>query len=257
MEEQRPRPAGAIVPVRHSRPRRRRRSALLGGAILVAVSPVAVGAGRFVLGYAALGLGASLLLLPPPRRNRPRRRGLPWHVLGRPAAAAGRGMTAVARRGARVAGGTLGAVERIAANQGRDGAGAVGRTTHAAGSGAWSAARTVGPIVWCGLVVASHSIAREARSPSVLVWTRTRPTLRRAWSASIVGVGRARRELAPLTRWGSKRVTAYLDSRVGTDRLGPGPHRAPRSPPATPAEPTRRGARTGSRRSPRGPRSSR
>ena len=141
LEEERTRPIGVVVPDRRELPRRRRRSALLGGAILVAISPVAVGAGRFVLGYVALGVGASLLLLPPPKENRPGRLRSTRSIVGRPVAASGRGTVALARGSAGLGARALSAAARFAATQGRDGATAVGRTANAAGSHAWAATR--------------------------------------------------------------------------------------------------------------------
>src|SRR5262245_41572604 len=87
---------GHVAPSDVERPARRRRSALVGGGVLVAASPAAVAAGLFVPGFAALGLGALLLLLPP---RVPGERGhrLPWGIVRTPAAAGGRGMVVIAR----------------------------------------------------------------------------------------------------------------------------------------------------------------
>src|SRR5262245_40987445 len=85
-----------LVPVDAGRPARRRRSAVLGGGVLVAASPVAVGAGLFVPGFAALGVGALLLLLPPStHRERSHRSLLPF--VRTPAAALGRAIAALVR----------------------------------------------------------------------------------------------------------------------------------------------------------------
>jgi len=264
-EEEHPRGVAAErgVPVWSERPRRRRRSALLGGAILVAVSPVAVGAGLFVPGYAALGLGALLLLLPPPRGSSRRRHRSSLRVVGTSAAAAGRGIVAVARAGGRAGARTLGAVQHFAAHQGRDGAAAAGRVVRATGSRAWATLLVVTPLVWRGLVVAARSVARETQSTSIRVWKRTRPVLRRAWAAVVAGSVRAAHELARFARWASERLSAFVDSRTASGQRGSRAPRAPGPPPETPAEPTRRtpaphpGARVRSGRSPRSPRSSR
>ena len=256
------------------RPARRRRSALVGGGVLVAASPVAVAAGLLVPGFAALGLGALLLLLPPRvRRNRKHRSLL--RVVRSPAAAVGRGVVVLGRGSARVGARIFKAVDDFAANEGRDGvvrigrasagaAAAVGRATSVGASRGWSAAQLVALRVGRGLVVATRSLGREARSTSIRAWERCRPMLRRAWAACLAGSRRAVHELAALARSASERLSALIDSRSGARQIGSLPPRAPRRPPARAApEPVRRspalrpGSRTRSGRSRGSPPSSR
>ena len=224
LPEQRPRvsdhpPRGADPPPR------RRRSALLGGGVLVASSPVTVGAGLFVPGFIALGLGAVLLLLPPPAQ-RERKHRAPFRVLGRPAATAGRAAVALARGTAHTGTRTFRAVERFAATSGRDGAlwigratfagaGARGRTASTAGSHGWWAVRTGTPPAWRGLVARARWLARQARSASIRAWVRSRPVRRRAWAACLDALARAKREVAALSHSASEQLSSYVGSRTG------------------------------------------
>lgn len=207
------------------RPPRRRRSALLGGAVLIAASPVAVGAGLFVTGFAALGLGALLLLLPP-RARRERSHRTPMRVVRRSAAAGGHGAVVLARGTARVGASVFRATERFAAGSGRDGAvwtgrtafrgaNALGRAAFAAGSRGWSAVQVGAPRVWHGLVAVARWLARETRSASIRVWVYIRPLVRRAWGACEAGAARAAQQLAAVVHSASERLSAYVDSRSG------------------------------------------
>jgi UPF0716 family protein affecting phage T7 exclusion len=252
------------------RPARRRRSALVGGGVLVAASPVAVAAGLLVPGFAALGLGALLLLLPPVRRERRHRSPLRV-VVGTPAAAGGSGVVSLARGSVRVGARTFKAVEHFAANEGRDsavrigrasadGAAAVGRAASVGGSRGWSTVQLAALGVWRGLVAATRSLAREARSTSISAWERGGPLLRRAWAACLAGSQRAVHELAALARSASEQLSALIDSRSVPRQLRSMPPRAPRRPPGRgSAEPARRtpavrlGSRTRSGRSRRSP----
>jgi hypothetical protein len=210
------------APVDAERPPRRRRTALLAGGLLVASSPVAVGAGLFVPGFAALGLGALLLLLPPVEA-RDRRRRRPWRLLRKPAAASGRAAFAVARFGARAAR----AAGHWGATSGREGAVTAGiaafhgarafaRTTSAALSRGWTGVRLAAPPVWRALASTAGSLAHEARAASVRAWVRLRPVLRRARAASTAALTRATRTFAELAHSASARLSAYVDSRTGS-----------------------------------------
>lgn len=237
-DEQRPHGvADGVVPPDVERPARRRRSAILGGGVLVAASPVAVGAGLFVPGFAALGLGALLLLLPP--RERTHRS--PLRFIRTPVAAGWRGVAALARGTAHVGARTFSSVELFAAGKGRDGAARIGRVTvaaatavyrsaSAAGSRGWSAMQVVAPRVWSGLVEAARSLARVVRSASVRMWVSIRPTLRRAWAACLAGCVRTAHGLAALARSASERLSVLVDSRSGGRQLRSLPPRAPRPP---------------------------
>jgi hypothetical protein len=204
-------------------PPRRRRSALLGGGVLIASSPVTVGAGLFVPGFAALGLGA-LLLLVPPRVPGERKRGAPWRLVRAPAAAGGRATLAVARGSARTGVNAFWAVERFAANDGRDGAvrigaaasgaaAGLGRTASTAASHGWTAVEVAAPRAWHGLVAFARAIARAARSAAVWTWMRLRPLLRRARLACRAGLTALAEHVAVLARSASERLSAYVDSR--------------------------------------------
>ena len=164
--ERRP-PAGSsiVVDERHpavdhvvlldtDRPPRRRRSALLGGGLLIAASPVAVGAGVFVPGFAALGLGALLLLLPPTDRRERRR--TPLRFVRAAPAYIGHAAAALSRPIARFPARVFRAAARFVATAVRDGVVLIGRATAAgvvatgaaaarAGSRSWSAARVGAP----------------------------------------------------------------------------------------------------------------
>ncbi len=205
-------------------PPRRRRPALLGGGVLVAASPVAVGAGLFVLGFAALGLGGLLLLLPPRPQGEPghRRR---LHVVRVAAVSGGRGAVALMRGTVRTGALTFSAVEHYAATDGRDGAvrigaatveraKALGRAGATAGALGWSAVRIRAPKLWRLLVAAMRSLAREARAAWIRSRIRTEPILRRAWAGCLAGLARVAEELAPLARSAAERVSAYVDSRL-------------------------------------------
>ena len=205
------------------RPPRRRRSALLGGGVLIASSPIAVGAGLFVLGFAALGLGGLLLLLPPRPQGEPRHRRR-LRAVRAVAASGGRGAAALTRGAVRTSALTLSAVAHHAATDGRDGAArigaataggarAVGRVGAAAGAFGWSALRVYAPEGWRLLVAATSSFAREARSAWIRARIRTEPILRRLWADCLAGLARVADELAPLARSGAERVSAYVDSR--------------------------------------------
>jgi len=183
----------------------------------------AVGAGLFVLGFAALGLGGLLLLLPPRPEGEPghRRR---LHVVRVAALAGGRGAVALMRGTVRTGALTFSAVEHYAATDGRDGAvrigaatveraRAVGRAGATAGALGWSAVRIRAPKLWRLLVVAMRSLAREARAASIRSWIRTEPILRRVWAGCLAGLARVAEELAPLARSAAERVSAYVDSR--------------------------------------------
>jgi hypothetical protein len=205
------------------RPPRRRRSALLGGGVLVASSPVTVGAGLFVPGFAALGLGALLLLLPP-RARRERGHRTASRVVGVPTAAGGRAAVALARGTAHTSARTFWAVEHFAATNGRDGtfrmkvaaldtADAFGRTASVAGSRSWSAVQVGAPRAWRGLVATARSLAREGRTASIRIWVRVRPLLRRAWVACLTWLRRAAHELTALACSASRKLSSYVDSR--------------------------------------------
>ena len=206
-------------------PPRRRRSALLGGAVLIAASPVAVGAGLFVTGFAALGLGALLLLLPP-RPRREHRHRTPLRVVRRAAAAGGRVAWTLARATAHIGASAFRATERFAEGSGRDGAAWIGRTTFrgatalgragfVAGSRGWSAVQVGAPRVWHALVATARWLARETRSASIRLWAFIRPRARRAWDACEAGAARAAHELGALVHSASARLSAYVDSRSG------------------------------------------
>jgi len=217
--------AELLVPVDADPPARRRRSAVLGGGALVAASPFAVAAGLFVPGFAALGLGALLLLLPP-RARRQRTHASPLRVVGAWAAAAGRRLVALVIGAAHVGARTFRAAGRFVAGPGRNGAARVWRATAtgvatvgvaaaAAGARGWAAVQVVAPRVCRSLIVGTRSFARAARSTSIRAWARVEPMLRRAWAACVAGSARAGRELAALERSASKRLSAYIDSRSG------------------------------------------
>jgi hypothetical protein len=206
-------------------PPRRRRSALVGGGVLVASSPVTVGAGLFVPGFAALGLGALLLLLPPRvRRERSPRTRAPLRLVRVPTAAGGRATVALGRGSARTGARTFSAVKHFAATDGRDGAirlgaavsagaGVLGRTASTAGSRGWSRVQVDAPRAWYALVALARLIARETRSASIWLWVRLRPLLRRAWLACRAGVIALAEQLAFMARSASERLSAYVDSR--------------------------------------------
>jgi hypothetical protein len=233
------RSAGAaerVAPVAADGPARRRRAAILGGGALIAVSPVAVAGGLFLPGFAALGLGALLLLLPPrvelEHGPRPRLR-----VIRTSAAAGRRGMVWLARGTAHVGARTFRAVEHFAASKGRDGAGrvgreavggavTVGRAATAAVSRGSSWVQAVAPRVLGGLVAAARSLAREARSAAVFARVRIGPMLRRACTAGLAGSARAGHEIAALARSVSEPLSALVDARSGPREL-----RAPLPPP--------------------------
>ena len=205
------------------RPPRRRRSALLGGGLLIAASPVAVGAGVFVPGFAALGLGALLLLLPP-RERRERSDGTRLRVVRSTAAVVRRRAAAFARWIAHVVARVFRAVAHFVATTGRDGAVLIGRATLAStaaiargaarvGSRSWSAAQAWAPRAWRRLVAAARALARDARSATVRAWIRIQPLLRRAWSVSLAGSQWTVREVGGVAHSASKRLSAYIDSR--------------------------------------------
>jgi hypothetical protein len=268
-DEQPFRAAEQVALLDGDRPARRRRFALVGGGVLVAASPVAVAAGLLVPGFAALGLGALLLLLPPVQRARRHRS--PLRVVSTPAAAGGRGVVALASGSVRVGARTFKAVEHFAANEGRDGAvrigrasadgaAAVGRAASVGGSRGWSAVELVALGIWRGFSAATLSLAREARSTSIRASERGGPLLRGAWAACLAGSRRAVYELAALARSASEQLSALIDSRSGPRQLGSLPPRAPRRPPARGStEPARRtpavrpGSRTRSGRRRRSP----
>ena len=191
----------------------------------MASSPVAVGAGLFVTGFAALGLGALLLLLPPrPRRERGHR--TPVRVVRRAGAAGGRVASALARGTAHAGASVLRATQRFAAGSGRDGAVWIGRTTFrganalgraafVAGSRGWSAVQVGAPRVWHGLVAVARWLTRETRSASIRLWVYIRPLVRRAWGACEARAARAAHQLAALVHSASERLSAYVDSRSG------------------------------------------
>jgi hypothetical protein len=185
---------------------------------------VTVGAGLFVPGFAALGLGALLLLLPPRVRGERRSRAPSLRLVRVPAAVGGRAMLALARGSARTGARTFWAVEHFAANDGRDGAirigaavsegaGVVGRTASVAGSRGWSRMQVDAPRAWYGLAAIARTIAREARSASIRLWVRVRPLLRRAWLVCRAGVIALAEQLAVSARSASERLSAYVDSR--------------------------------------------
>lgn len=190
------------------RPPRRRRSALLGGGALVATSPVAVAAGLFVPGFAALGLGALLLLLPPRAQHRRRS---PLRVVRKGAAAGWRGAARLARGTARGGACAFHAVRQAAANEGRagvvwmgralaDGGVAVGRATADVGARALVVARGVALRARRVLVTATRVVSREGRAASVWAWERCRPFLRRAWAAWLDGSRHGAYEVGALSR---------------------------------------------------------
>ena len=213
--------AGDLSPLDARRPPRRRRSALLGGGALIASSPVTVGAGLFVVGFTALGVGMLLLLLPPRRDGR---RGASLRVVRVPAAAGGRAVVALGRGTARTGARTFWAVERFAADNGRvgaarvgaatsEGAVVIGRSASAAGSRSWSEVQVWAPRAWRALVAATRRLALEAHSASIRLWIRAQPLLRRAWAAGRAGVTAAAERLAVLARSASERLSTYLESR--------------------------------------------
>ena len=254
------------VPLDADGPARRRRSAILGGGALIAISPVAVGVGLFVPGFAALGLGALLLLLPPRHEQGHRSR---LRVIRTAAVAGGRGMVWLARGTAHVGARTFRVVERFVAGKGRAGAvriareavagaAAVGRATTAAGSRGSSWVQSVAPRVLAGLVAAARSLAHEARSASVFARARTGPTLRRAWTAALAGSMRVGHELVALARSVWERLSTLVDAGSGPHELGAPPPRPPQPRSRRSAKPMTRAAaphpgsriRSGSRRSP-------
>lgn len=209
-------------------PARRRRSAIVGAAALVAVSPVAVAAGMFVPGFAALGVGALLLLLPPRARREGERRS-PRRIVGAPLVAAGRGILTSAR-------GT--AVGARGANA------AAARTWAVAGDAASSGAQ--------GLVVAARRLVDDGRAASSATWSRIGPMLGRAWAAGVAGSVRGGHELDALARTASERLSAVIDANQPFVRpVARPPHRAPRR---GPREPIPRAPRPRHRRGPRGAR---
>jgi hypothetical protein len=205
-------------------PPRRRRSALLGGGVLIAASPAAVGAGLFVPGFAALGLGALLLLLPP-RPRREHGRAASWRVIRRTWAAARRCAIASARWVAHTIARPSRAMARFARTSGRDGAVRIGRATAAgaaaiasaaavAGSRGWAAAQVWAPRAWRGSSAAAQLVGREARSATVRSWARILPLLRRAEALFVAGTERAATEIGVYASSASRRLSAYVQSRV-------------------------------------------
>jgi hypothetical protein len=205
------------------RPPRRRRPALLGGGVLIAASAVAVGAGLFVVGFAALGLGGLLLLLPPRPQGEPghRRRS---HAVRVAAVSGGRGVVALMRGAVRAGALTFSAVVHYVATDGRDGAvrigaamveraTALGRAGATVGALGWSAVRSRAPKLWRLLVEAMRSFGREARTAWIRSWSRTEPILRRVWAGCLAVLARVAEELAPRARSAAERVSAYVDSR--------------------------------------------
>jgi hypothetical protein len=210
LDERRPAIDG-VVPVEADRPPRRRRSALLGGGLLIAASPAAVGAGLFVPGFAALGLGALLLLLPPTER-RDRGRRTPLRVVHAAATVLRRGVVEPARWIAHVVADVLRAVARFAATTGRDGTVRVGRATlacaavvgHAAavvGSRAWSAARVGTPRAGRRSVAAARSATRDMQSATIRASLRIQPLLHRAAAVCLPG-----------TEWAANEIGAFVSS---------------------------------------------
>ena len=188
--------------------------------MLIASSPVTVGAGLFVVGFTALGVGMLLLLVPP--RPAGRHRGLLRVV--RVSTAGGRAMVARGRGTARTGASMFWAVERFAADNGRvgaarvgaatsEGAVVIGRSASAAGSRSWSEVQVWAPRAWRALVAATRRLALEAHSASIRLWIRAQPLIRRAWAACRAGVTAAAERLAVLARSASERLSAYLESR--------------------------------------------
>ena len=161
--------------------------------MLVAVSTVAVGAGLFVPGFGALGLGAVLLLLPP-KRPEPRHRGPSRVGVRTLLVTAGRATRALARRTAGIGAHAFGQVGRFAGIVARQSGVGAGRAAH-------------------GLVATTRTLAREARAASIRLWLSSEPILRRAWAVCRAGSGRAARELSALARAASERASEYIDSR--------------------------------------------
>jgi hypothetical protein len=192
--------------------------------VLIAASPAAVGAGLFVPGFAALGLGALLLLLPPrPRRQHGPR--APWRVVRATAAAARRRATAAARWVGHVVARPSRATARFARTSGREGAVRVGRATAAgaaataaaaavAGSRAWAAAQVWAPRAWHGSAAATQSAAQAARSAAMRSWTRAAPSVRRAEALLLAATERAATEIGVFASSASRRLSAYVHSRV-------------------------------------------
>jgi hypothetical protein len=190
---------------------------------LVAVSPAAVGAGLFVPGFAALGLGALLLLLPPTER-RDRGRRTRWRVVHAAATVLRRGVVEPALWIAHVVAGVVRAVARFAATTGRDGAVRVGRATSAwaagvgkagglAGSRAWSAARVGTPSAWRRSVAVARSVARNTRSATIRATLRIQPLLRRAGAVCLAGTQRAATEMDAFVSSVSSRLSKLTAER--------------------------------------------
>jgi hypothetical protein len=222
LDERRPAIDG-VVPVEANRPPRRRRSALLGGGLLIAASPAAVGAGLFVPGFAALGLGALLLLLPPTERRDRERRTL-WRVVHAPATVVRRGVVEPARWIAHVVADVLRAVARFAATTGRDGTARIGRATLAwaavvgneaavVGSRAWSAARVGAPRAWRGSVAAARSVFSDTQSATIRASLRIQPLLHRAAAVCLAGTERGTREIGAFASSASKRFSKLTAER--------------------------------------------
>jgi hypothetical protein len=221
--DERPPAIDGVVPLEADRPPRRRRSALLGGGLLIAASPAAVGAGLFAPGFAALGLGALLLLLPPTER-RDRGRRTPWRVVHAAATVLRRGIVEPARWIAHVVADVLRAVARFAATTGRDGTVRVGRATSAwagvvgtagelAGSRAWSAARVLAPRAWRRSVAAARSVAHDTQSATIRASLRIQPLLHRAGAVCLAGTERAATEMDAFVSSASRRL-----SKLGAER---------------------------------------
>lgn len=149
----------------------------------------------FVAGFAALGVGAGLLLLPPRERRRSGLgavRGTAAH-LRRGAAALARGLGAVGTR-------TFRSVGHVVIESGRDGVVLIGRATRdyaavvgRATAGGSSAARIAAPRAWRGLVAVGGSLGGDARSAAI----------------------RTVDETGALAHAASRRLSAFVDSRAG------------------------------------------
>jgi hypothetical protein len=229
-------PAQALRPA----PGRRRRSAIVAGGALVALSSVVVSVGLFVPGFAALALGALLLLLPP-RTRLGRERRSPLRIFGARLSAGVRAILASAARALRSAARGSAAVGRLAGGRGREGvrrvAGASARGSAAVAFAMWTGAGIAGR----GMAAGSRELADAFDSASSAAWARSRPWLERAWAAALAGSVRGRRELDALATTASERLSAMIDpgQAFGPISSGP-PRRAPRHV-GRPREPIPRG----------------
>jgi hypothetical protein len=194
---------------------RRPRSAILGGGVLVAASPVAVAAGQLVVGFAALAVGGVLLLLPPRQvgRHDHRRRLGVGAAFGAAGAVAAGACRAVVHAG----GSALKGTERLAANEGRAAAAAAGRAIAAGAVAAWRF-----------LLVVVAMLAHVTRLAARWAHERGGPALARAWKEFAAAGRRAAHELSALARATSHRVATAAVAASRSDALRPLRSGAPR-----------------------------